>query len=102
MDKRDALKLTKQYLKLLQTKYKVKKAYMFGSFARGNYHPYSDIDVAVVLGGNFDVFDRRIQLMRYTWDLDSRIEPHPIREKDFNKSNALANEVLKYGIPIKI
>ncbi len=102
MDKREALKLTKQYIKILQGKYKVKKAFMFGSFARGNAHEDSDIDVAVILGGNFDVFDRRLELMKLRWDLDTRLEPHPIPSKDFNKWNALANEILKYGIPIKI
>lgn len=51
MDKKTALKLIKQYLKVLQGKYKVKQAYMFGAFARGNYNVDSDIDVAIVLGG---------------------------------------------------
>ena len=102
MDKRTALKLSKKYIKLLQGKYKIKKAYMFGSFARGNAYEHSDIDVAIVLGGSFDFFDTQLDLMKLRWDLDSRLEPHPIPEKNFNKSNALANEVLKYGIPIKL
>ena len=102
MDKRSALKLTKQYIKVLQGKYKVKKANMFGSFARGNAHEDSDIDVAVVLGGKYDFFATQLDLMKMRWDLDTRLEPHPIHEKDFNKWNSLANEVLKYGIPIKV
>ena len=102
MDKREALKLTKQYVKLLKEKYDVKKAFMFGSFARGNAHEDSDIDVAVVLGKKFNFLDTQLELMKMTWSLDSRIEPHPIHEKDFNKDFSFANEILKYGISIKV
>jgi uncharacterized protein len=102
MDKRTALKLTKQYVKNLKRKYDVKKAYLFGSFARGNAHEDSDIDVAVVLGGNFKFHETQLDLMRMRWDLDTRIEPHPIHEKDFNKDFSFAYEILKYGIPIKV
>ncbi len=31
---------------------------------------------------------------------DTRIEPHPFDETDFNSSNPFANEILKKGIKI--
>ncbi len=102
MDKRTALSLTKRFVKVAQEKYKIKKAFLFGSFAKGIAHEDSDIDVAIILPGRFDIFETRLALMKLRWDLDYSIEPHPIPEKDFNKSNMLANEILKYGIPIKL
>ena len=99
MDKRTALKLTRQYVKLVKEKYDVRKAYLFGSFAGGDAHKDSLIDVAVVLGKKFDFHKTQLDLMRMTWDLETGIEPHPFHEKDFNKWDTLANEILKYGIP---
>jgi len=32
-----------------------------------------------------------------TRKIDSRLEPHPFREREFNQSDPVANEVLKYG-----
>ena len=102
MDKRTALKLTRQYIKLVKEKYDVKKAYLFGSFAWGDAHKDSDIDVAVVLGQKFDFHKTQLDLMRMTWDLETSIEPHPIHVKDFNRDFSVAAEILIYGIPIKV
>lgn len=102
MDKRRAISLVRRYVNNIRSDYHVKKAFLFGSFARGNFHPDSDIDVAIILPGKVDIFETRVNLMKMRWDLDSRIEPHPIAESEFNSSNALASEVIKYGIPIEI
>ena len=40
--------------------------------------------------------------MRLRRKIDSRIEPHPFREKDFDLSNPLVNEILRYGQEIKL
>ena len=102
MDKRKALSLAKKYVADIHLQFKVKEAFLFGSFARGNYHEDSDIDIALVLKGTFDAFDMRVKLMKSRWDIDVRIEPHPIAEKEFNSDDSLSFEVLKYGIPIKL
>lgn len=102
MDKRRAISLAERFVRKLPVEYKVKKAFLFGSFAKGSAHKYSDIDVAVVLSGRFDTFDMRVNLMRLRRDVDVVIEPHPISEKEFNTANPLANEILKYGIPLNV
>jgi predicted nucleotidyltransferase len=102
MDKRTALKVAKLYVEQVHRDYWVKQAYLFGSFARGNQHKDSDIDIAIILKGSFDEFDTQVDLMKYSRSIDLRIEPHPIAEKEFNKYDALSSEVLKYGIPIKL
>lgn len=101
MDKRKALSIAKKFVKSLPVEYRVKKAFLFGSFARGNAHADSDIDVAVVLPGTFDDFDMTVDLMRIGRKIDSGIEPHPIEEKEFKEGSALVSEILKYGIQLR-
>ncbi len=102
MDQKKAKLIARSFVQRLGERYPVKKAFLFGSFAKGTYHSDSDIDIAVVLGGNFDLFDTRLTLMRVRREFDARIEPHPISEKEFNKDNPLAAEILHYGVPIAL
>ena len=37
-----------------------------------------------------------MELMRLRRKIDSRIEPHPFREKDFNITNPVVNEILNH------
>ncbi len=43
----------------------------------------------------------QLDLMRIRRKIDSRIEPHPFREKDFEIANPLVNEIIKHGQDIK-
>lgn len=60
--------------------YKVKKVVLFGSRARGDYHPRSDIDLAV-WGGDFirfslDVDDTTSTLLKYDFvDMEHYVQP---------------------------
>jgi len=49
-----------------------------------------------------DSANMQLELMRLRRKIDSRIEPHPFKEIDFNYTNPLANEILKYGLEIKV
>ena len=49
MDKTEALRLATAYANLVKSKYDFTIVFLFGSYARGNYHKESDIDVAVIL-----------------------------------------------------
>lgn len=95
------IETVKHYLLLIPNDFGVKKAYLFGSFAKGNEREESDIDVAIVLDNMPDFFDTQRQLMRLRRKVDLRIEPHPISEKDFNKMNPFAFEIQQTGIEIK-
>ncbi len=50
---------------------------------------------------NVDIIDTQIELMKLRRKINLRIEPHPFKEVDFNRSNPVANEILNYGISIK-
>ncbi|MBE0638264.1 MAG: nucleotidyltransferase domain-containing protein [Bacteroidales bacterium] len=94
------IETVKNYLMIIPLDFGVKKAYLFGSFAKGIEREESDIDVAIVLSNMPDFFDIQKQLMRLRRKVDLRIEPHPISEKDFNNMNPFAFEIQQTGIEI--
>jgi len=102
MDKRDALEIAVRYATAVKSKYDYEKIILFGSYAKGNYHKDSDIDIAVILKDYNNLNEIQLDLMRLRRKIDSRIEPHPFREKDFDISNPIVNEIVKYGQVIKI
>ncbi len=101
MDQRTAYKIVKKYINYLKSnKFKVQKAYIFGSYAHGKFNDDSDIDLAIVLNNLSNSFTMQIELMKLSRKFDTRIEPHPFDKKDFNTSNPFANEILDKGIEI--
>jgi uncharacterized protein len=78
-------------------------AYLFGSFAKNNQRPDSDIDIALIIDNLSDSnkFDIQVQLMLLASRFDSRIEPHPLSSKDFGSNNPFVHEIIKTGIEIK-
>ena len=97
MDKNDALNIARQFAALVKTNYDCEQIFLFGSYVKDNFHDESDIDIAVILKGFDNPIDTQLELMRLRRKIDSRIEPHPFREKDFNSSNPLVQEIMKYG-----
>ncbi len=102
MDQGNALILATRFARLVEENHQNCKAYLFGSYARGNFHEDSDIDVAVILKDYDNLLNIQLELMRLRRRIDSRIEPHPFRENDFNKSNPMVAEILQFGKEIKI
>lgn len=104
MDKRLINKIINNYLiHLIQEKYNIKNAYIFGSYANGNFHQYSDIDLAIVLDNVNDIFETQVKFLNLRRnEYETMIEPHPFIENEFNYSNPFANEILKTGKKINI
>ncbi|NBC84303.1 MAG: nucleotidyltransferase domain-containing protein [Bacteroidetes bacterium] len=100
MVKKSIIDTASKYIKLLPHDLDVKKAYLFGSCAKGLDKEDSDIDIAVVIGNMNDFFAIQMQLMRLRRKIDLRIEPHPIGESDFTNMNPFAYEIQKTGIEI--
>jgi len=96
------IETAKQFTKLIPAEWDVKKAYLFGSYAKGLEREESDIDIAVVLGNMPDFFDAQTQLMRVRREVDIRIEPHPISANEFNTTNPYAIEILRTGIELTL
>ncbi len=102
MDKADAVNIAQRYAQVVGGNYNYIKMILFGSYAKGNFNDDSDIDIAIVFNDYSNLIDMQLELMRLRRKIDSRIEPHPFREKDFDLSNPLVNEIVKYGQEIKI
>jgi len=102
MVKKSILDAASKYIKQLPKDLEVKKAYLFGSCAKGLEKEDSDIDIAVVIGNMTDFFATQIQLMCLRRKIDLRIEPHPIGESDFTNTNPFAFEIQKTGIEIQL
>lgn len=84
------VKIIQNYLAAVrQSGLQVSKAVLFGSYARGDAHPDSDIDI-LVISSEFDgTYDRRqVDLL---WELraktDGRIEPLPVGERQWQKDD---------------
>ncbi len=96
------IEAAERFTRLIPSDLKVKKVYLFGSYAKGKEREESDIDIAIVLGNMTDFFDTQMQLMRIRRKVDLRIEPHPISEKEFNEMNPFASEIQKNGIELSL
>lgn len=85
----------------VQQYYKVTAIILFGSYAKGTQNEDSDIDIAVISEDFDDIYDCMASLMGLTWDIDARIEPHPIKKKYFDEvSDYFIKEVIDTGIKV--
>ncbi len=91
----------KKYIQQIPDSMDLKKAYLFGSYAKGVERDDSDIDIALIVGKMDDFFSIQMQLMRLRRKIDLRIEPHPIWDKDFNIQNPFAYEIQQTGIELR-
>lgn len=102
MDKTDAVKIAERYADAVKANFSYIRIILFGSYAKGNFNDDSDIDIAVVFKDYSNLIDMQLELMRLRRKIDSRIEPHSFRESEFELSNPIVNEILKYGQEIRI
>lgn len=98
------LEKIKEYLaELRKHNINIERVFLFGSYVRGNYHPDSDIDIAIISkdfqGIRFYDRDKLVPLRR---KIDVRIEPIPFRPEDFSDDDPLAAEVIATGEEIKL
>jgi predicted nucleotidyltransferase len=104
MDKRAALKISREYLKRVrESNLNFSEAWLFGSYAKGNQHENSDIDIAIVLGENENhTFETDVKLMVIRKGDETLIEPHAFSKNEFNINMPIVNQILQYGERLKI
>jgi uncharacterized protein len=79
----------------------VNRAVLFGSYAKGNYSEWSDIDLAVVSSafeGNW-IKDRK-KIRAITLSISSDIQALPYRPEDFVPEDPFVKEILETGIQL--
>ena len=84
------LKLLKQYF---ATQKDVVAVYLYGSFAYGNPHKGSDLDIAVLFDGSVNLYKRLGSLYSGFPTLSIKAEPE-VREIDLNQSPVFLKNVL--------
>lgn len=79
----------------------IETAILFGSYAKGLYNKWSDIDLALVSnmfeGNRYNDLDK---LTEACFAIDTNISPLPYRPEDFNTDDLFVREILKSGIRI--
>ena len=97
----DILNIINVYVNEIKKHYNISTIILFGSYAKGTDNENSDIDIAIVSDDFDDIYDCMAVLMGMTWDIDARIEPHPIKKKDYDEiSNYFVKEVIDTGIKV--
>lgn len=89
-----------RYIKEISKHYNIQEVYLFGSYANGTNHKDSDIDVAIIINSDNNPFDLLVELLMLTQNIDLRIEPHPIKVKDFEEGNPFVQEIINTGIKV--
>ena len=87
--------------KAFEDKINISEIILFGSYAKGTYNEWSDIDIAVV-SSDFEgirLFDnKKIRNAKLKTSID--LETHPYRPEDFTLDNPFVQEILSYGIKV--
>jgi len=95
----DVLASVERFLAVVCQRLRIDAAYLYGSQAAGEAHPWSDIDVAVISADfSDDLFQERVTLMQWAAAIDDRIEPQPFTPDRFGPNNPLASEISHRGV----
>jgi len=87
--------------KLRLTGFQISKAYIFGSYAKGQADRWSDIDVAIISPQiSNDRFEERIRLTELAMSIDDRIEPLPFNLDSFNDDDPFVRQIKTEGVVI--
>ena len=90
------------YIKTLeQDKIPLRRVIVFGSYAKGAQHKWSDIDVCLVSPKFQDKMKAFVYLLKKANEVQSNIEPHPFHPNDFVNEDPLVWEIKQNGIAIK-
>ncbi len=90
-----------KYINIIKQYYNIDAIILFGSYAKGTENEESDIDIAIISSDFKNIIQDGADLIGFTWKIDTRIEPHPIRTEDYNNaSTPFVQEVINTGIKV--
>jgi predicted nucleotidyltransferase len=106
MGKGQAIRVIKDFVKALKREgINIDRVILYGSYAKGNVRPDSDIDVAVI-SKDFgkDRVEEGMILFRIAGKIDPRLEPVPFSTKMFEEDTwiPLIYEIRERGEELKI
>ncbi len=76
--------------------------FLFGSYARGNFSKYSDIDLCIIADADRDNFSLMLDIAPIAVHIDSRIETVVFSSQEYAEepSYGLLGEIKRSGIEI--
>lgn len=91
-----------QYIQALKkNNIPVNQAILFGSYARGKYNKWSDIDIAIVSNiFEGDRFIDRGKIRKINLSVSSDLEILPYHPEDFTPDDPFVKEIMETGITI--
>ena len=82
---------------------RIDEAILFGSYAQGTSHDWSDIDLAIVSQDFIgDRFIDRDKIRRIKLKISSDLEPVLYNPKDFSQENPFVKKIIETGIRFAI
>lgn len=93
-----------EYVGILRAdKLPIQKVILFGSYAKGIQHRWSDVDVCIIS----PKFKNAFSALQYLWlkrtsVTEPRVEPLGFSPKDFKDDTSLTLEIKKYGIEMNV
>ena len=80
--------------------YRIRKAWLFGSYAGDDFREDSDVDLAIVLedqaASNIDIQQKLMRLAARFFD--ARIEPHPFGKSDLEDGHPFLERIQRTGV----
>lgn len=98
MDKKEAIRLAKEYANIVIKNMIVNKIILYGSYARGNYRENSDIDIAVVVPRSSiskDILEDMAKLFKLSHSISTDIEPVLLIDEE--DSSGFLDSISEYG-----
>lgn len=88
-------------VRLEQLRVPIQSVYLFGSWAKGTQHRWSDIDLAII-SPQFSSWEKKRKLLAKAMHRDlCEVEPHGFSPQAFaDPNNPVVYEIKKYGIRI--
>ncbi len=98
---KEIMESIEKYIERISQYYKIEAIILFGSYAKGTENEDSDIDIVVISSDFKNIIQDGADLIGYTWKIDTRIEPHPIRTEDYESiATPFVQEVINTGIKV--
>lgn len=92
------------YIDTMSQKIPIDKVILFGSYAKGNAHEYSDIDLAIFSDYFKDMnrVDGIYFLLLDAIDYDIDLEPQPFTMDDYRQPVGIVEDIVNTGIEIPV
>ncbi len=105
LSKDEVIKIATGFLESIRGRHDIKRAYLFGSFARGTMREYSDVDLAIVLGSlqgfSDSPFDEQFEIFHEAQEFNSLLEVVCFSQEEFEKDGgALVQQIKKEGLKL--